>query len=691
MSRLADLEANLTLLNKKLAELERAKIITSDAAQKFALEHQIADVRKEIAEVETEKSGMSGEAKTGASAGAPGTQNAAVNGPAGQVVIVQNLYGNLTTSGAEERQASPMAGGKFVNVPARNEFFTGREEILSKLHATLKAGGRAAIKQAISGLGGIGKTQTAIEYAYRYANDYAWILWTNAESESALDSGVAAFAPELGLTVSQDQAETVKGVKRWLGKNANWLLILDNADEPEIVKKFLPNQYSGKVLLTSRAQNFRSVGIANPVNLSVMTEAEALEFFAKSLGVEEIASPEMEAAKALAAELGYLPLALEQAAAYISVEEVTFGEYLGKYRELRAAIFGMSEAQAGNYKETVMTTWRLNFEKVEKDGAGAGDILRVSAFFSAEAIPFELIGRGGAEISEAAKEAVKGGAYVSEALTPLTRYSLIERDKECETFSVHRLVQAVMRERLGEAQREWAERAVRATNAAFPESGDFKHWPMLERLTPHGAHLEKVIEEFGIEFLEAGRLLNQTGYYLKERGRYAEAKPMYERALAIREKALGAEHPDTAVSLNNLALLYYAQGEYGKAEPMYERALAVKEKALGAEHPSTADSLNNLALLYYAQGNYAKAEPLFKRALLICNSVLGKNHPYRAMSLWHIGALRRAQGRLEEASELHGEALEILTGALGAEHSHTKMCAEQWEELQAEIARRATE
>ncbi len=119
--------------------------------------------------------------------------------------------------------------------------------------------------------------------------------------------------------------------------------------------------------------------------------------------------------------------------------------------------------------------------------------------------------------------------------------------------------------------------------------------------------------------------------------------------------------------------------------------MAIYEKALGAEHPSTATVVNNLAGLYYAQGKYAQAERLYERALLIRDSVLGKNHPDRARSLWHIGVLRRTQGRLEEASELHGEALEILTGALGAEHPSTRRCAEQWEGLQAEIARRATE
>jgi hypothetical protein len=413
MSRLADLENNHALLNKKLADLERAKIITSDAAQKFALEHQIADVRKEIAEVEAEKSGLSGEAKTGASAGAPGTQNVAVNGPAGQVVIVQNLYGNLTTSGAEERQASRMAGGKFINVPGRNDFFTGREEVLSKLHATLKAEGRAAIKQAISGLGGIGKTATAIEYAHRHAEEYACVLWTGAESESALTSGFAALAPHLGLPFSEKTDEQVAAVRTWLTQHPGWLLILDNADTPKIVADFLPSRLTGAVLLTSRATNFDAVGNLSPIALDVMAAEEALAFLKERTQRPTLSEAETQAAKALAEELGHLPLALEQAAAFVKKNRVSFGKYLELYGARRLAILKKSEPEAGNYRLTVETTWGLNFEQVEMASPAAADILRMSAFCAPDPIPFAVVEKGAGEISAALSEALAQAAIVN--------------------------------------------------------------------------------------------------------------------------------------------------------------------------------------------------------------------------------------------------------------------------------------
>jgi tetratricopeptide (TPR) repeat protein len=679
MSRLADLEANLSLLHEKLAHLEHAEIITANASEGFELKRKIEEIRRKIAEVEAEKSGLSGEAKTGASAGAPGTQSAAVNGPAGQVVIVQNLYGNLTTSGAAERQASPMAGGKFINVPGRNDFFTGREEILSRLHATLKAEGRAAIKQAISGLGGIGKTQTAIEYAHRHAEDYACVLWTGAESESALTSGFASFAPHLGLPSLEKTEETVAAVKRLLTQRSDWLLILDNADALERVDKFLPNPVTGAVLLTSRATNFRRVGIANPVTLEVMTEAEALAFFAKALGVDAIAAEESEAAKNLAKELGHLPLALEQVAAYVKKNRVSFGKYLELYRARRLAILKKSQPEVGDYqadaetgrRHTVETTWRLNFEQVETASPAAADILRVSAFCAPDPIPFEVVAKGDEEISEAVAMAVAEADVVNEVIRPLTEYSLVAMDGERETFAVHRLVQAVTRERLGVEEPEWAERAVRAVNRAFSDEENFYQGDACERLVPHAKELAHAIEAFRLETAEAAWLLNNCGYFLRERTRYAEAKPLLERALTIQEKTLGAEHRDTATILNNLAGLYDDQGEYGKALPLSERALAIREKALGAEHPSTAVSLNNLAGLYEAQGEYGKALPMYERALAIREKALGTEHPDTATSLNNLAGLYEAQGEYGKALPLYERALAIREKTLGAKRRET--------------------
>ena len=176
-------------------------------------------------------------------------------------------------------------------------------------------------------------------------------------------------------------------------------------------------------------------------------------------------------------------------------------------------------------------------------------------------------------------------------------------------------------------QREWARHAILAVNWSFPDVQKVEEWPKCQQWLPHALVCAEFIEKWKLSFREVGRLMNRAGYYLDDRAQYTEAEPLYKRALAIYEEVQGARHPDTAMSLNNLGMLYYTQGEYAEAEPLYKRALAIYEEVQGARHPDTARSLNNLAALYYTQGKYAEAELLLKRALTINEQILGPTHP----------------------------------------------------------------
>ena len=183
-------------------------------------------------------------------------------------------------------------------------------------------------------------------------------------------------------------------------------------------------------------------------------------------------------------------------------------------------------------------------------------------------------------------------------------------------------------------------------------------------------HAETATGTEGNDYAEAVSLNNLAKLYYTQ-GQYAQAEPLYKRVLAICEKALGPEHPDTATSLNNLGLLYESQGQYAQAEPLYKRALAICEKALGSEHPDTARNLNNLAMLYYLQGQYAQAEPLFKRALAIWEKALGPEHPSTGISLNNLALLYKAQGQYAQAEPLYKRALAISEKAEGPDHPST--------------------
>ena len=440
-------------------------------------------------------------------------------------------------------------------------------------------------------------------------------------------------------------------VRRWLGREPGYLLILDNADDPALVKPFLPPTPTGHVLLTSRAHNFDRLNIRRPIALPVLTPDEALAFLGKRTGREgPLDSAEQAAARTLAGELGYLPLALEQAAAYMVEHEEAFSVYLAAYHAVRLKLLDEMGPVAGEYPETVRTTWKRSFDAVAAASPAAIALLRLSAFFAPDAIPYELILEGASELGEPLASALAspaGGEHaLNKLLTPLARHSLVRRDPEARTYSVHRLVQAVLLDELTAATRkDLAERAVKALNRTFPDV-EYANWPRCERLVPHALAARGWIESEDLRVPEAARLLNQAGYYLYLRARYAEAEPLYRRALAIREAALGPDHPDTAPSLNNLAAAAPAQGRYGEAEPLLPPGAGDPRGGAGPRPPRHGQSLNNLAELLRAQGRYGEAEPLYRRALAIREAALGPDHPDTAQSLNNLAVVLQAQGRL---------------------------------------------
>ena len=556
------------------------------------------------------------------------------------------------------------------NVPhRRNRYFTGRGKVLERLHRELNGGGAAALGQAIRGLGGIGKTQTAVEYAYRYHDEYAAVLWTRAETEAELVAGMVEIAAVLDLPEKDAQEQELAGqaVLRWLKENDSWLLVLDNADTPEMVASLLPTAPRGHILVTSRAQSFVALGM-EPLKLETLSPDEARHFLMRRSLRESSTSEEALAVDELAKTLGYLPLALEQAGAFISVHTSRFVDYLASYQRRQLALLAKGKPQ--EYPESVATTWSLNIEQIKPPAAT--EILRVTAFWASEKIPVEILIEGAEHLGDTLSSALAGAAedplVLDELLRGLSRYSLIERDLDSRTLNVHRMLQAVVRGSLdAETERLWAQRSVKALKRAYPPV-EFGNWPVCERLQAHARAAASVIGELSLSLEEAGSLLNEAGGYAWNRGRYAEAEPLYQRSVAIKEQALGPDHPSLATSLNNLALLFKAQGRYAEAESLYQRSVTIKEQALGSDHPSLATSLNNLALLYKTQGNYAEAEPLYQRAVAINEQALGPDHPSLATSLSNLANLYSDQGRYAEAEPLYLRDMAITEQALGPDH-----------------------
>ena len=550
------------------------------------------------------------------------------------------------------------------NVPHnRNPNFTGREEQMAKLKTALGSGRPAALTQAIHGLGGVGKTQLALEYAYRNVAEYDVVWWVRSEEPATLAADYTSFADALDLPEKEaaDQLLIIKAVKQWLEQHPKWLLVFDNAKDRADVRKYIPQGEIGHVLITSRNANW--LGTATPLDVKVLEREESIDLLLKRTGYTD-----REAADALADALGDLPLALEQAGAYMDATRRSLPDYLEMFTKRKNELWDRA-GHPPDYKYTVATTWNIAFDEVKQISSSGADLLNLCAFLAPDDIPVELL-NSGVEYLPGSLDAVAGDRLAfDDAVDPLRRYSLVEIT--AGTISVHRLVQAVTRDRLdGDEKKKWAEAAVRIVNKAFPyRSDDVQTWHVCSRLLPHALAAAELAEAFDVASDSTGRLLNQTGGYLSGRAQFPEAKEMHERALDIDEAAYGPDHPTVAIRVNNLGGVLRDIGDLEGTKKMYERALAIGESAYGPDHPDVAIYVNNLGDVLKALGDMEGAKKMFERALAIDEANYGPDHPQVAIHVNNLGLVLKYLGDTEGAKKMFERALAIGESTYGPDHS----------------------
>jgi tetratricopeptide (TPR) repeat protein len=557
-------------------------------------------------------------------------------------------------------------------VPAamRTHYFCGRERLLAQLRDQLAQRRRAAL----SGLGGVGKTQTALEYAVRHRSDYpGGVFWVNAESPSGLTAGFVDAAQALGLPAaldSQDEELGVRAALDWFNTTDRWLLILDNVEDRAAVLRFVPESDGGHVLITSRDAVFAEIGIPRGLEVRDLESDEAVRFLFSRTGRDESNGAEREAAVALAAELGHLPLALEQAAAYVGETNARFSAYLEAFRARRIEL--LEKRHGSMSHESIAVTWAANFAAVERISPAAAEALRISAFVDPDAIPYELFSRGAQQLGESIALAISDGSElaVAELLVPLARYSLLRYDAGAEAFGVHRLVLEIVRSAIAKPQRVmYAERAVAALDAIFP-NGDYGDWPQCNRLVAHAASASAWVQAAGTPSECTVRLLNRVARYLFSRGRYGEATSLAHRGMTIANRTFGQDHLETAVMLNHLGVLQLYAGRASDAAILHERALAIRERALGPDHTDVAKSLNNLGNAYCLGGRPADAEPVFRRAYAIWERIGAAGSADASNPLNNLACAYIEVGRYHEAELLARRGLAIREETLTPGHPH---------------------
>lgn len=567
---------------------------------------------------------------------------------------------------------------------ARNPHFTGRDDLLEQLAQEFslepsrdETPTRRAIlsqPQAVKGLGGIGKTQIAVEYAYRARSQerYTHTFWINAASEEAILTSFQTLAeqlPSFAERDEQDQHKLIAAVLRWMEQcPQSWLLIFDNADDLSLAQPYLPEQGQGRLLLTTRAT---AVGwLANSLEVEQMGLSEGTQFLLHRTQRLAASDEACNEASNIVIALDGLPLALDQAGAYIEETGCSFGDYLHLYEQHRTRLLARRGKQASNYPASVATTWSLSFEQIEQTNPAAADLLRLCAYLSPDHIPEELLREGTSHWPARLQQAVTDLLAFNQVLEDLLKFSLIKRLVEEHMLSIHRLVQVVQRERMDpEEQQYWAQCVVYAVNAVFPPDphSEEETWSQCQRYLEQVQACDLLIQQYGLRFSEAADVLNRTGIYLCKHAFYALAEPLYQQALGIWEQQFGPEHAQVGSALASLGDLYSRQGKYAEAESFNQRALRIWEQQFGPQHPKVAYSLNNLGNTYKEQGKYAEAESCYLQALHIWTQAFGSEHLRVSDALNGLANVYVELDKYAEAESLYQRAIRIREQQQGPE------------------------
>ncbi|KAH6605366.1 hypothetical protein Trco_007073 [Trichoderma cornu-damae] len=613
-----------------------------------------------------------------------------------------------------------------------NEDLIRRRDLVEKLDGLLpRAPG--FYSAALWGLGGSGKTQVALDYAYRRCSDSeCCVLWVHADSEATFTSDYRAIGKQLGVDDRAGGSDLLDAVRSSIEAQRRWLLVLDNADDlglfgvgraqaaggGEGLLRYIPRGPQGTILWTSRDGHIRGtlVGSGRGIEVSSMTKEEAAALLATARGGSRGASEDDEAIGPLLEELQRLPLAVSQAGAYMRRTSTTAKEYLdlllrgtSRWDLLRAEDY--DRHRRPGVSNSVLETWKMSAVRIRQESELSYRILHVMAYLDGREIPHELVvaavaagqcsaddGNGNGNGNGNGTGTGTGQASeleVRHAVTRLVEFSFLNMrraDQGLRSYEMHKLVQEAARyglwvqgaapggsiapgkavapeRRPGSLEAHYSSIALHIVHGVFPESGQAS-WALCERYAAHAIRVSDWTEANG-QGVKASALLNRVSNFLYDQGRWRQKELVDRRALSIRREALGEKHPDTIGSLSNLAVGCQHQGRYGEAEELTEQALRLRREVFGKRSPDAIRSMAQLASIYHNQGRYGEAESLKEKALKLRQAVLGEKHPDTAASMAHLALTYRSQGRYGEAESLAERALELRREVLGEKDPET--------------------
>jgi hypothetical protein len=562
---------------------------------------------------------------------------------------------------------SPVVWG---GVPQRNSNFTGREDLLKQLNERLVPGATTAVLPgalALHGLGGVGKSQLAVEYAYRHRSDFDVIWWIPAELEQQIQSSLVELGQRLNL-VDRSEVNVVVGVVMDALKGSarggrqippNWLVIFDNAEDPEIVLRYLPTGGPGRILVTSR--NSQWLNLARPLEVNVFRRPESIQLLKRR-------GPQLsdEDADHLADALGDLPLAIEQAAAWRAETGMPADEYIQLLIEKQAEMLALPGPL--DYQRSVAAAWNLSLDKLEASNPTALRILQVCAFFAPEPIPRAMFANGrSVSVTPDLDRALHDLLKLNEAIRDINRYALARIDHRINSIQMHRLVQAVLINQMNEVEQRTMRHAAHLLLAANAPSApdEIDQWPKYSQLYPH------VIASSAIESEDSAvreLVYNQT-QYLYHWGNHEASRDMAQQVYGFWSASLGQDHPDTLKVGRWLGFMLWVVGRFSEAATFNAQLLEIHQRAFGDAHENTMDAINSVTGDRRAEGDFAGALELTRENHQRCVQRFGDDDPLTLNAAHNLGVSLRLSGLFAEAGELDDQTWRRKVGIYGSDHS----------------------
>jgi tetratricopeptide (TPR) repeat protein len=615
---------------------------------------------------------------------------------------------------AGEQESSGVAPRIWGDIPLRNKNFTGRETIFSQLRRSAAHRVTAVVPledplpQALQGLGGVGKTAVAVEYAHRFRADYDVVWWIPADQLPLVRASLAGLAARLGLESAassgiEGAASAALDALRRGQPYDRWLLIFDNADQPEDFPDLIP-QGPGDVLITSR--NPRWDSRAETVQMNVFSRKESVDFLRKRAPVN-ITDQE---ADLLAEKLGDLPLALDQAGAMLAETGMPVDEYLGLIEEQIVKI--MDEGKPAEYQTSVTAAWSVSVAKVRQQLPEAQELLRCCAFFGPEPIPRDVFRRGTTATDTKVSALMQDSILFARAIRELGRFALITIGRR--SITVHRLVQALLRGELSPDEQSEHRHDVHLilTAAAPPNPSDDRQWPRYRELLPHVTSeatafphcREERVRKFALDIMRylyldgdqssceelTARFIEQWvadsgdddrsvidarrhhGNVLRALGRYDDALELNASNLDAARRVMGESNEVTLSVQTSVAADERARGNFKRALDLDNEALALSQQAFGPSHPQSMRAVSNLALDHGLNSDYQAAREMSQLAYQLLSEANVGVSPTEVLIAWYQMAWAlRLQGEYSAARDVAEDALDYGRERLGADHPAT--------------------